>query len=80
MNCVRWLLSFGERRSQRNDTAVANPPILALPTEILLEIIDCLHEHDEFLLSQTCRAFRTLTQRDWKLAFERLTYSKQIDF
>lgn len=84
MNCVRWLLSFRERRSQRDRNAIeaARPPpaILKLPDEILLEIIDHLALHDEFLLSQTCRTFRRLTQRNWRLDFPQFSYPTQINF
>lgn len=80
MNCVRWLLSFRELRPQGNNNEATCPPILQVPNEILMEIIDHLHLHDEFLLSQTCRAFRKLTQRNWELAFERFSWAKRMDF
>lgn len=82
MDCVRWLLPFRERRSQRNSNAAEAtcPPILKVSNEILLEIIDHLRLHDELLLSQTCRAFRKLTQRNWKLDFQRFSFAKRMKF
>lgn len=80
MDCVRWLLAFGQRRPQQNRDASTCPVILQVPNEILLEIIDHLRLHDEFLLSQTCRTFRKLTQRNWKLASQQLSFLKGIEF
>lgn len=82
MNYFRSLLLFRERRSQRKDNAVeaACPPILNVPNEILMAIIDHLDLHDEFQFSQTCRAFRRLAQRDWQIALQQLTRAQRIEF
>lgn len=82
MNCVRWLLRFWKRPSQRNSNVVeaGSPHILGLPDELLLEIIKHLDLHDEFLLSQTCGALRGLTERNWKPTLQRLSHAQQLDF
>lgn len=80
MESIRGFLPFRQRRSQRHSNAAACPSTPKAPNEILLEIIGYLDLHDEFLLSQTCRAFRNLTQRDWRLAVRQLSYAKQMQF
>ncbi|KAH0428386.1 f-box domain containing protein [Colletotrichum camelliae] len=44
-----------------------------LPNELLLNIVERLELHDEFILGQTCKAFRTIVQKDWNAVFDRLS-------
>lgn len=86
MNAVRRLLRFRERHrsSQQNNNNAGPeapcPPMLNVPNEILMTIIDHLNLHDQFLLSQTCTATRKLTHRNWELDLQGLSRAEQIKF
>ncbi|WQF87392.1 Putative F-box domain-containing protein [Colletotrichum destructivum] len=83
-----YLVSFRKPRSglhrSRNVKAIplssASPKLLELPADLLHVIIDHLDLAAEFHLSQTCRALRQLTHRDWKTIIPCLPYREQLPF
>lgn len=54
--------------------------ILQAPIDILLQITDHLELHERFVLSQTCRAWRAVTIRDWPVQLDRLDMKDQVNF
>lgn len=56
------------------------PYILEMPVDILSIILDLLELHDEFFLSQTCRAFRALTGRVWSRTVNELPHIPRVEF
>jgi hypothetical protein len=59
---------------------IHNAAILQLPLEIIMLITDCLALHDKFLLSQTCKTFRRIALRDWKVEVSQLSLRDEVGF
>lgn len=55
-------------------------PILELPDELVLCIVDQLATYDQFLLSQTCRTMKRLLSRDWNAYLRYRTPSERNEF
>lgn len=62
-------------KGRRSKTA-----ILQIPFDILILIVDKLALHDKFLLSHTCKAFRSITFQHWDNKISRLSLHDKIKF
>lgn len=60
--------------------AAKNCPIVELPDELVLCIMDHLAAHDKFLLSHTCRSMRRLASCDWDEYLSSRCPSERNDF
>lgn len=60
--------------------AVLKSPILELPDELVLCIVDHLAIYDQFLLSHTCRTMQRLLFRDWNAYLRSRTPAERNDF
>ncbi|KAH9231366.1 hypothetical protein K456DRAFT_38952 [Colletotrichum gloeosporioides 23] len=54
--------------------------LLKLPNGLLLNIVKRLELHDEFILGQTCKAFRTIVQKDWNVVFNCISLARKQIF
>lgn len=73
-NKSRWLHLRWKRRRPKT------PPILNLPVEIIVLIVKQLPLDAQYHLSQTCRAMRTITWRDFQADFRHLDRRSQQRF
>ncbi|KAF4979604.1 hypothetical protein FZEAL_4233 [Fusarium zealandicum] len=54
--------------------------LLCLPPELIISISEQLNMHDRMVFSQTCRAARDLTKRDWEKEVSQLSDAEKYEF